>query len=176
MGATTGNDRAEQDLVAALLGAHARARELFDTAVHVLEAPETDDEIAADIAATMHRFLTFTNPQHELDEEQMIFAALRAAGRQEEVAPALEHMVEAHQIFDVEREQLATRWQEVARDPACLRDERPTLLGMTETLADALAQHRQHEERRIFPLIRKYVPPETQSRILAVLSRREARP
>lgn len=176
MGATAGDDRAEQDLVAALLGAHARARELLEAAVHVLEEPETDEEIAADIASTMHRFLTFTNPQHELDEEQMIFPALRATGRQEEVAPALEHMVEAHEIFDTQREHLATRWEEVARNRACLRDERAALLAMTETLAHALDQHRQHEDRAIFPLIRKYLPPETQSRILAVLSRREARP
>jgi iron-sulfur cluster repair protein YtfE (RIC family) len=174
MTASADDQRTEQDLVGVLLDVHARGREILASAMHVLEA-ETGGEVAARVAATVHRFLTFTNPQHELDEEQMIFPALRAAGRPEEVAPALAHMVEAHVVFDARREELARRWDRVARDPACLRDERSELLAMTEKLGSALEQHRQHEDLVIFPLIRKLVPAETQARILAVLSRREAR-
>jgi iron-sulfur cluster repair protein YtfE (RIC family) len=174
MTATADDQRREEDLVGVLLDAHARGHGILESAVHMLET-EVDDEVAAHVAATVHRFLTFTNPQHELDEEQMIFPALRAAGRQEEVAPALAHLVEAHMVFDARRDELAGRWERVARNPGCLRDDRSELLAMTEKLARALEQHRQHEDLVVFPLIRKYVPVATQARILAVLSRREAR-
>jgi len=175
MDATPDSERAEPDLVGALLAAHARAKRVLDSAVRMLVKAETAGDAAADVAASVHRFLTFVNPQHELDEEQMIFPALRAAGPAEEVNLALAHMVEAHVVFDVQREALAVRWERVARDPGCLSVERAELLAMTEKLARALHRHREHEDVAIFPLIRKYVPVETQARILAVLSRREAR-
>lgn len=175
MDAIPDDERAEPDLVGALLAAHAHARCVLESAVHMLEATETEDDVAAQGAATVQRFLTFTNPQHELDEEQMIFPALRAAGPEELVGPVLANMVEAHVVFDARRQELAVRWERVTRNPACLREERAELLAMTQKLAAALDRHRQHEDLAIFPLIRRYVPAETQARILAVLSRREAR-
>lgn len=172
--ATLEDMRTEPDLVDVLLAAHADSREIFASAVRMLEM-EMDVDVAAHVATKVHRFLTFTNPQHELDEEQMIFPALRVAGPAEEVEPALANMVEAHVVFDARREELACLWERVARDPACLHDGRAKLLAMTEKLARALDRHRRHEDEEIFPLIRKYVPAETQARILAVLSRRESR-
>jgi hemerythrin-like domain-containing protein len=174
---TTGEQpRAERDLVEVLLDAHVRGHALLASALGMLQS-DTDELIAADIAASVHRFLTFTNPQHELDEEQMIFPALRAAGCNE-VRPALAQLVEAHMVFDARREELAKKWERVTREPACLHDEheRAELFEATQRLAEALERHRQHEDLEILPLIRKYVAAETQARILAVLSRREARP
>jgi len=174
--AITNDTEAEQDLVAVLLDAHVRARAVLESGLRMLESETTDQLIVIDVAATVHRFLTFTNPQHELDEEQMIFPALRAAGHPEEVEPALAHIVEAHMVFDTRRDELAKRWERVTQEPGCLRKERDDLFTATEKLAHALDLHRRHEDADIFPLIRKYVPAETQARILAVLSRREARP
>lgn len=164
----------QADLVDVLLDAHERSREILASAVRMLEM-EMNDDVAAHIAAMVHRFLTFTNPQHELDEEQMIFPALRVAGPPDEVTPALADMVEAHVVFDARREEVARLWERVAREPSCLRHDRARLLAMTEKLARALERHRRHENLAILPLIRKYVPAETQARILAVLSRRESR-
>jgi hemerythrin-like domain-containing protein len=165
----------ERDLVDVLLDAHVRGRLLLESALRMLES-ETDELIVIDVASAVHRFLTFTNPQHELDEEQMIFPALRAAGHPADVEPALAHMVEAHMVFDARRDELARRWEQVVKDPGCLRKERDDLFSATERLAHALEHHRHHEDVDIFPLIRKYVPAETQARIVAVLSRRDARP
>lgn len=167
--------RKEPDLVDVLLDAHVRGRVLLESALRMLES-NADELVVVDVASTVHRYLTLTNPQHELDEEQMIFPALRAAGHPEEVEPALAHMVEAHMVFDARRDDLARRWEHVVKEPSCLRTERDDLFSATERLAHALERHRQHEDVDIFPLIRKYVPAETQARILAVLSRREARP
>ncbi len=178
---TTANDqRIEQDLVAVLLDAHARGREILDTALQMLRSADAEDDVAARIAANVHRFLTFTNLQHEMDEEQLVFPALRAnalraSGPHDEVDAALTQVIDTHVLFDARRDELAARWERVARAPACLRGERAELLAATGKLASALARHQRHEELAIFPLVQKYVPAETQAKILAVMSRREAR-
>ena len=64
----------------------------------------------------------------------------------------------------------------MAHGPACLGLLRPELLAMTDRFAGALHRHQEHEELVVFPLVRKHVPGEIQTRILAVMSRREAGP
>lgn len=174
MSTTVDSERTPQDLVGALLDAHDRGRQILDSALRMLNA-DTDDDVAARVAATVHRFLTLTNMQHELDEEQLVFPALRASGPHDEVDAELTQVVDTHVVIDERRDELAARWERVARGPACLRSERAELLAATERLASGLERHQQHEERAIFPLVRKYVPAQTQAKILAVMSRRDAR-
>jgi iron-sulfur cluster repair protein YtfE (RIC family) len=164
------SERTQPDLVAALLDAHDRGRAILDSALRMLRAHGEDD---ARIAATVHRFLTFGSLQHELDEEQLVFPALRASGPQDEVEAALAHLVHDHVAFDARRDALAARWERVAQGAACPPGERSELLAATEKLASGLERHRQREELAIFPLVRTYIPAQTQAQILAVMSRRE---
>jgi hypothetical protein len=116
--------------------------------------------------------LTFTQPLHELDEEQRLLPALRAYGPSAEVAAALDYVVDEHIEFDALRDALALRWAHVADDPAALAPLRRDLAEMTQRLAHAVDRHAEHEELVVFPLVRRHVPPEVLARIASVMLRR----
>ena len=162
----------EQDLVSVLVEAHACGRRILDAAQRVLEE-DTADDLVMRVATAVHRFVTIADPLHELDEEQLVFPALRAHGPKDEVDAALKYVVDEHIAFDGLRDRLAVRWAEVANSRACLGPLREDLLKMTEQLIESLGRHTAREEHVIFPLVRKYVPVEVQAKMLAVISNRE---
>lgn len=167
--------RAEQDLVSVLLDAHARGRAILADALRLL-SDGSDDAVTARVATAVQRFVTLTNPRHELEEEQLVFPALRAYGPKDEVEAALRYVVDEHISFDELREKLALRWGHVADAPACLGPLRDQLSMMTKLLARVLGRHAEHEELVIFPLVRKYVPMSVQIKTLAVMSQRQVVP
>ena len=164
--------RTERDVVSVLVEAHAYGRRILDAAVCILKEGTADDVVMR-AATTVHRFLTIANPLHELDEEQMVFPALRAHGPKDKVDAALKYVVDEHIAFDDLRDKLAERWARVADTRACPGPLREDLLKMTEKLVQSLGRHTEHEELFIFPLVRKYVPVEVQAKMLAVISSRE---
>jgi hemerythrin-like domain-containing protein len=145
------------DAVSVLLDDHAYGRWVLAEAARVLKTGGSDDDVAQ-VAASLHRFLTFTQPRHELDEEQRVFPALRAYGPKDEVDAALDAAFEAHTAFDALREKLARRWARVEAAPASLRALRGELLPLTEEFERALRRHADHEELVIYPLVRRLVP------------------
>jgi hemerythrin-like domain-containing protein len=163
---------AEPDLVSVLLDEHARARAVLAEALRLL-SEGAEDDVTRRIATAVERFVTFTSPAHELDEEQNVFPALRAYGPKDEVNAALTELVDEHISFDELREKLALRWGHVADAPACLNVLQPELSTMTKRFARVLSQQAEHEELVIFPLVRKYVPLAVQVKTLAAMLRRE---
>jgi|CXWL01.1.fsa_nt_gi hemerythrin-like domain-containing protein len=163
---------ADADVVAVLLETHACGRRIVDAALRILEDGAADERVVP-VAGTMHRFLAFTSPLHELDEEQTVFPALRAcAPEREAVETALRHVIDEHMGFDELRETLARHWDEVERFPTRLEPLREDLLRMTEQFARMLERHAEREERLLFPLVRKYVPGDVQAQMLAVMRSR----
>jgi iron-sulfur cluster repair protein YtfE (RIC family) len=172
MTTATSEERTQHELGAVLLDAHSRGRAILESAVRRLREGASDDA-AAGVAAPIHRFVTFINPLHELDEERMVVPALRAHGPKEEVDAALAHVVDEHVAFDALRDKLGVLWKRVMDAPASVHSQREELLVLTEDFARAHDRHMAHEEHVIFPLVQKYVPSDVQARILAVLSRRD---
>jgi iron-sulfur cluster repair protein YtfE (RIC family) len=161
---------ARRDAVTLLLDDHVFARRLLADAVRVAREGAEDAKVAR-IGRAVHRFVTFTHPQHELDEEQRVFPALRAYGPKAEVDAALDDVVEEHIELDALRDRLALRWAHVADAPASLGPLRAELQELTEKLARAIGRHAEHEELVVYPLVRKYVPPAVLLRIARVMPR-----
>jgi hemerythrin-like domain-containing protein len=165
-------DEPTGDVVAALLDAHARGREILQTGLNLLREGG-DEETVARVAAALFHFVTFVSPLHEFNEEELVFPALRAYGPNDVVTAALTYVVGDHIDFDALREKLALRWGHVVEAPAELSPLRVDLLTLTEQFAHALDRHAEHEELVIFPLVRRHVPPETQAKMLVVMAQRE---
>jgi hemerythrin-like domain-containing protein len=161
----------EGDVVAVLLDAHACGRRILAASLRTL-VDENGEAFVVQVAGAIHRFVTFTSPLHELDEEQIVLPALRAYGPREEVELALEALVEEHVAFDALREGLARHWERLREAPSGLGALREDLLRITEQFARMHDRHAEHEERVIFPLVRRYVPREKQEQMLAVMMTR----
>jgi hemerythrin-like domain-containing protein len=161
----------EDDVVSVLLDAHACGRRILAASLRTL-ADENGEPFVVQFAGAIHRFVTFTSPLHELDEEQIVLPALRAYGPREEVETALSGVVEEHVAFDALRENLARHWERLREAPSGLGPLREDLLRITEQFVRMHDRHAEHEELVIFPLVRRYVPREKQEQMLAVMMTR----
>jgi hypothetical protein len=167
------------DVVAILMRDHGRTRQLMRRALRLTVATGPDPGCAA-VARAMVEFFRYWNPLHELDEEQALMPALRvwAPSRvpSPPVAEAFERTVADHVALDGLREELGRGWDALAAEPALLPDLRREMAALTRALVRKMGAHMAWEERELFPLFRRHVPPEVQARAKGVLLARRARP
>lgn len=149
----------EPDVVDAILECHERIRRFSAMAVKLAQSPGEAPGLVADAASRVHRYFDIALPLHTVDEDQSILPRLiERAG--DTVRAALETMSAEHLEIESALDELRPRWLDIARDPARVTADLPTLLARSEALSRAFDRHLAAEESTILPAIRQHFTPE----------------
>ncbi|MFO0675317.1 MAG: hemerythrin domain-containing protein [Polyangiaceae bacterium] len=159
----------DDDPTAFLLAVHAEGRALLTRSMQVLRGGTDDVEAIAAFASEMHRFLTFSQPLHELDEECLVLPAILAHAPRAVLDELRRFFVDDHVRLEEARASLAATWSELIAAPSSLPSLREPLRRQSEALVRLLGPHARREERHIFPLIGRYVPLDVQRQMVAVM-------
>jgi iron-sulfur cluster repair protein YtfE (RIC family) len=161
---TRRGDGGEGDVVDRLVECHGRIRDVLALAEKIATTPDVPaDELRA-AAERVRRYLTEALPLHVADEEQELLPRLR--GRSVEVDAALATMHGEHHEHDPLVGRMIAACE--AADPAAVG-------AVVATLAPAMREHLELEEKVVFPALRA-LPIEDQDAIVAAMKARRTKP
>lgn len=142
------------DWVDGLMGVHALARRMVELAKEMTMLGP--GPVCAQTAAKVADFFSGVWAKHVREEDEVLAPAL--AGRDAAVDQALAQLARQHFTLEALVARVVTPCRRLSRDASALDAYRLQLEAAAEALEVSLHEHLAHEERVIFPALRKLVP------------------
>lgn len=163
-----------EDLVEALLAAHARIIRFLELATKLAAVPALSPSDVAQTANTLRDYFQHALPLHETDEALSLWP--RLLGRDPRLDEVIAQLERDHVLAEVPRRGIVDVCRHLARAPQTLPTLAVSLREHVKLLKELSASHAGIEERLIFPALQALAPGVQAEALSEMRKRREAPP